>query len=81
MNYLIKVKVDNSIVFTYNTSTSTSYNITGLKKFTNYTFTVSVVNEIGEGPSQSTNAKTLPDCESSFIIYLVRSDEPSSIFY
>jgi len=67
MNYLIKVKLNNSIVSTYNTSsTSTSYNITGLKKFTNYTFIVNIVNQIGEGPSAKIVLRTLADCKFFF---------------
>jgi len=68
MNYLIKVKLNNSIVFTYNTS-STSYNVTGLKKFTNYTFMVSAENQIGEGPSKVFIAVT--DSDGKFYISLI----------
>ena len=44
----------------FNAST-TSYNVTGLEQFTNYTFAVSAVNQIGKGPSIKILEQTLPD--------------------
>ena len=46
----------------------TSYNVTGLEEFTNYTFIVSAVNQIGKGPTVLIFEQTLPD--SKFKIHL-----------
>ena len=59
--YLIKVLVKNRIVKALNTS-KTSYNVTGLEKFTTYGFIVSAENQIGIGPgSNEIFNKTLAD--------------------
>jgi len=70
LNYFIKVLLVESLLSTYNTS-STSFNVTGLSKFTSYNFEVGVANEIGRGPSQSTTGKTLADCK----LYLITGIE------
>ena len=60
-HYLIKVLQNNETVKTLNTS-KTSYNVTGLRKFTKYGFIVSAENQVGEGPgSNEIFNKTLAD--------------------
>ena len=60
---MINVTLNNKTVQSLNTS-KTSYNITGLKKFTTYGFTVSAKNQVGEGPgSVKIVNKTLADCK------------------
>jgi len=65
VEYSIRVKLNNVTMETFNTS-DTSYNVTRLEKFTNYTFVISVVNENGEGPSRSISEKTSADCKYCF---------------
>lgn len=50
VNYLIDVVLNNAVISTYNTS-DTTYSVTKLRAFTNYTFMVSIVNQVGKGPS------------------------------
>ena len=57
---MIEVLLKNQTFKSLKTST-TSYNVTGLGEFTNYTFAVSAVNQIGKGPPITIFEQTLPD--------------------
>ena len=59
--YLINVTLNDKTVQSLKTN-ETIYNVTGLKKFTTYGFTVSAKNQVGEGPgSVKIFNKTLAD--------------------
>ena len=61
--YLINVTLNDKTVQSLKTN-ETIYNVTGLKKFTTYGFTVSAKNQVGEGPGSVKIAyKTLADCK------------------
>ncbi|XP_066936906.1 receptor-type tyrosine-protein phosphatase S-like isoform X2 [Clytia hemisphaerica] len=60
ISYNIQVIRDNQTEKSLNT-TEQFYDVTNLRKFTNYTFLVSASNEIGEGPSAMATKQTLPD--------------------
>ncbi|XP_066936907.1 receptor-type tyrosine-protein phosphatase S-like isoform X3 [Clytia hemisphaerica] len=63
ISYNIQVIRDNQTEKSLNT-TEQFYDVTNLRKFTNYTFLVSASNEIGEGPSAMATKQTLPDFPS-----------------
>ena len=67
--YTIRVRLqsDNSIEQLLNT-TDTIYYVTNLSIFTEYTFEVRVMNQIGEGPEAEFTLKTPSDSKSSISI-------------
>ena len=60
--YIIEVLLKNQTIRKLNT-TQLSYNVTNLKKFTNYAFYVKAVNQIGESPAVDIKKQTLADCK------------------
>ena len=60
--YNIQVVRNNQTEQTLNT-TEQFYSVTNLRKFTNYTFLVSALNQIGEGPVETVTQATQSDCK------------------